>query len=70
MCDDQEGPRSMKEEEQEDKHYPEPALGFLKCTPLKKTVTSFLYICTTLACIMDKIFLTWKKSSVMCNVRF
>jgi hypothetical protein len=28
MCDDYEGPRSRKEEEQEDKHYPEPALGF------------------------------------------
>jgi len=37
-CDDQEGLRSRNEEEQEDKHYSEPALGFLKCTPLNKTV--------------------------------
>jgi hypothetical protein len=33
--------------------------AFLKCTLLKKkTVKSFCYICTILACIMDKIFLT------------
>jgi hypothetical protein len=60
-CDDHEGPRSRKEEDQEDKHYPEPASGFfLKCTPLKQTVRSFLYVCTILACIMNKIFLNWK----------
>jgi hypothetical protein len=33
---------------------------FLKCTPLKKTVKSFLYVCTILASIMDKISLTRK----------
>jgi len=34
--------------------------AFLKCTPLKKTVKSFLYVCTILASIINKIFLTWK----------
>jgi hypothetical protein len=34
--------------------------AFLKCTPLKKTVKSFLYVCTILTCIMDKIFLIRK----------